>query len=59
MPVLPSATTTLTSMAAWSQPFFDSLWPYAMFAGGILLAIGFIMMVVRLAGHASDKMGGH
>ena len=58
MPVLPGATTTLSSMSAWAQPFFDSLWPYAVFAGGVLLSVGIIMFIIRLAGHASDKMGG-
>lgn len=59
MPTLPGATTTLSGMGAWSQPIFDSLWPYALFAGGVILAVGIILLVIRMAGHASDKMSGH
>lgn len=59
MPTLPSATSTLNGMGAWSQPMFDSLWPYALFAGGLILAVGIIVFIIRIAGHASDKMGGH
>lgn len=58
MPDLPSATTTLSSMAEWSQPIFDSMWQYAVFAGGVILAVGLIIFIIRLAGHATDKMQG-
>lgn len=59
MPILPSATSTLTGMALWSQPMFDSMWPYALFAGGVLLAVGLIWFVIGLASHGADKMKGH
>jgi len=58
MPVLPEATTTLEGMSAWSQPMFNSMFPYALFAGGVILAVGIIIFIIRIAGHATDKMGG-
>lgn len=59
MPVLPSASSTLEGMGEWSQPIFTALWPYALFAGGVLLAVGLIWFIINLAGHATNKMKGH
>lgn len=58
MPTLPGATTTLSGMAAWGQPVFDSLLPYAYFAGGILLAVGIIGFLIFLAARAAHHMRG-
>lgn len=46
MPVLPSATTTLSGLSDWAQPIFNSLLPYAYFAGGVLLGVGIILFLI-------------
>jgi len=46
MPVLPTASTTLAGMGEWAQPVFNSMLPYAYFAGGILLGLGLILFII-------------
>lgn len=59
MPTLPGATTTLANLSEWSQPIFTAMWPYAMFAGGVILGIGLIVLVIKLASLAASHMKGH
>lgn len=46
MPTIDGPTTTLASLGAWAQPFFDALKPYAYFEGGIILAVGVILLLI-------------
>lgn len=49
---MPSAENTLTSISAWSSPFFDSLFPIAMVGVGIVLAGGLAFFLVRVVSYA-------
>jgi len=46
MPTLPDATTTLTATAAWSQPVFNGLLPYAELAIGLIIAVGIVGFLI-------------
>jgi len=40
---IPSATSTIAGMSAWSSPFFDEMWPYML----IVLGLGFVAYLIR------------
>ncbi len=56
MPVLPSATTTLSGIAAWSQPVLDGLLPYGYLEAGVILAVGLVTFLIVLSTRASHHM---
>lgn len=58
MPDLPGPTTSLAGIKEWANPVFVDLLPYAYLAAGLILAVGLIWFLVRLASHTTDHMKG-
>jgi len=48
---LPSATSTLAQVGAWSSPIFDELWPFGVFAIGVFLGFFLIKYIIGLFRH--------
>lgn len=52
---MPNATSTLSGISEWFNPFWAEFWSWGLLAIGVILAFGLISWLVRLFGSALHK----
>lgn len=52
---LPSGTSTLAQIGAYSSPVFDDLLPFAVFAAGLIVGVALVAFIIVSVGRAFHR----